>query len=120
MREAIGRYDDAPPHWRVSSNGFTALSIFEPLAPAGDGLSLWKLQPVTGRTNQLRIHAAHIGAPILGDALYGGGTASRLMLHAWKLHFPHQASGEIVSVSAPVPPTFREAWPGEWPNFTER
>ncbi len=120
VREPIGRHDDAPPHWSVSPDGQPALSIFEPLVPARSGLSLWNLQPVTGRTNQLRIHAAHLGAPILGDALYGGGAASRLMLHAWKLRFPHPASGGTVSVSAPIPPPFREAWPGDWPQPAEQ
>lgn len=118
-REAIGRFDDAPPHWRVSSEGQAARSIFEPLAVSERGLSLCALQPVTGRTNQLRIHSAHRGAPILGDALYGGRTASRLMLHAWKLDFPHPATGEVVSVCAPVPPSIREAWPGVWPQIRE-
>lgn len=48
-----------------------------------------ELEPVTGRTHQLRVHMAAIGYPIMGDALYGGRTADRLLLHASMLNFPH-------------------------------
>lgn len=59
------------------------------------------LEPVTGRTHQLRVHMAAIGHPILGDALYGGeasGRAVRLLLHARALCFAHPGSGEILSL----------------------
>jgi RluA family pseudouridine synthase len=49
---------------------------------------LVRLWPITGRTHQLRVHLAHLGAPILGDRLYGGGKAHRLMLHAVRLVLP--------------------------------
>lgn len=50
-------------------------------------------QPVTGRTHQIRVHAAHEGLPILGDTLYGGTAAPRVCLHAAKLAFRHPESG---------------------------
>ncbi|MDO8464793.1 MAG: RluA family pseudouridine synthase [Gallionella sp.] len=56
-----------------------------------------ELEPVTGRTHQLRVHLAAIGHPILGDALYGkkdNGSAERLLLHACSLSFIHPLSGE--------------------------
>ena len=62
--------------------------------------ALVELAPRTGRMHQLRVHMAHIGRPIAGDARYGGalvlaGTAvSRQMLHAAALTFPHPAGGE--------------------------
>jgi tRNA pseudouridine32 synthase/23S rRNA pseudouridine746 synthase len=61
------------------------------------------LEPVTGRSHQLRVHLAALGNPIVGDALYGAGEpAPRLMLHASELSFPHPASGQDVRlVSAP-------------------
>jgi len=63
--------------------------------------------PVTGRTHQLRVHAAHergLGAPIAGDPLYGDGTDSeRLMLHASELAFDHPTSGERMAYQSPVP-----------------
>jgi tRNA pseudouridine32 synthase/23S rRNA pseudouridine746 synthase len=53
-----------------------------------------ELEPVTGRTHQLRLHMSAIGHPILGDALYGdGATAPRLMLHATELDLFHPLSG---------------------------
>jgi tRNA pseudouridine32 synthase/23S rRNA pseudouridine746 synthase len=47
------------------------------------------LEPVTGRSHQLRVHLAAIGHPIVGDILYGGPAARRLMLHACAIELPH-------------------------------
>ena len=58
--------------------------------------------PATGRTHQIRVHAAHNGWPILGDALYGGTTASRLFLHAAELTLTHPATGTSVIIRAPL------------------
>lgn len=58
-----------------------------------------ELEPVTGRSHQLRVHMASLGHPILGDDLYGGeahGKAGRLLLHAMDLAFIHPATGEPV------------------------
>ncbi len=60
-----------------------------------------ELEPVTGRTHQLRVHLAAIGHPIVGDCLYNGHPSYRLMLHAWKLDFFHPASLEQLSISSP-------------------
>ncbi|HEY3860393.1 MAG TPA: class I SAM-dependent methyltransferase [Verrucomicrobiae bacterium] len=62
--------------------------------------------PLTGRTHQIRVHAAERGIPILGDALYGGAPAARLCLHSAELRFEHPASGQQLSFS--VPPRFAE------------
>lgn len=66
-----------------------------------------ELQPVTGRAHQLRVHLLALGHPILGDALYAPArvqaAASRLLLHAAALRFPHPASGEAVCVENAVP-----------------
>ena len=62
--------------------------------------------PLTGRTHQIRVHAAEHGFPILGDALYGGAPAARLCLHAAELQFEHPATGQPLSFS--VPPKFTE------------
>ena len=64
---------------------------------AGADTSRVELEPVTGRTHQLRVHMSAIGHPILGDALYGGkasGSAARLMLHANALSFAHPLTGQ--------------------------
>jgi tRNA pseudouridine32 synthase/23S rRNA pseudouridine746 synthase len=64
-----------------------------------------ELEPVTGRTHQLRVHMAVIGHPVLGDTLYGkeaGASAQRLLLHAGVLGFAHPLSEEPLAwVSEP-------------------
>ncbi|MDD2914325.1 MAG: RluA family pseudouridine synthase [Gallionella sp.] len=65
-----------------------------------------ELEPITGRTHQLRVHMAAIGHPILGDTLYSGeagGNAGRLMLHACALGFIHPLSGEPLSLTSTAP-----------------
>lgn len=51
-----------------------------------------ELEPITGRTHQLRLHLAHIGHPIVGDVLYGAAHAERVYLHATELHLNHPQS----------------------------
>ncbi len=62
-----------------------------------------KLEPVTGRTHQLRLHMAAIGHPIVGDMLYEGRVAERLMLHACSLSFAHPLSGGMLDLSCGSP-----------------
>jgi 23S rRNA (cytosine1962-C5)-methyltransferase len=58
--------------------------------------------PLTGRTHQIRVHAAESGFPILGDTLYGGPAAARVFLHAAEIEFTHPATSKPVKFSAPV------------------
>lgn len=66
-----------------------------------------ELEPVTGRSHQLRVHLQAIGHPILGDDLYASAEAaarvSRLLLHACELNLPHPVTGEIMSFRSPPP-----------------
>ncbi len=66
-----------------------------------------ELEPLTGRSHQLRVHLAAIGHPILGDRLYAPPelvtAAPRLMLHAWSLALDHPYRGERLCFEAPVP-----------------
>ena len=74
----------------------------------------------TGRTHQIRVHLQHLGCPVVGDAVYGGRparafaqaagyTAPRQMLHAFSLGFDHPASGERLTLEAPLPEDFSKA-----------
>jgi 23S rRNA pseudouridine1911/1915/1917 synthase len=72
----------------------------------------------TGRTHQIRVHLAHIGHPVVGDAAYGGrpgrrlaasdgSRAGRQMLHAWRLGFRHPRTDAWLEFTAPVPEDLR-------------
>ena len=71
------------------------------------GHSLVEFTPLTGRTHQLRLHAAHplgLGLPIVGDRLYGTGQQGEtLCLHAARLHFFHPISAVLMRFSSPAP-----------------
>jgi 23S rRNA pseudouridine1911/1915/1917 synthase len=113
----IGRDPDHRPRWRVLTNGKPAETRFKVL-DRGEDATLVELEPMTGRTNQLRIHLAFIGHPIVGDELYddaskpgiagdaglpvSGAHSVRLRLHALSLAFHHPTTGEWLSfTSAP-------------------
>lgn len=72
------------------------------LPAAFQACSLVQAEPLTGRTHQVRVHAASSEFPILGDSLYGGSPASRLFLHAAELSIKHPVSNEEVTFRAPV------------------
>lgn len=75
--------------------------------PAGEAIAWLELAPRTGRTHQIRVHAAHLGCPILGDARYGGAAAGRpLHLLARAIALPLDPP---VSAIAPVPAAMRDA-----------
>lgn len=66
-----------------------------------------ELEPVTGRSHQLRVHLCALGYPILGDALYAPqdvqALSSRLLLHAGSLSFVHPMTGEALAFERPAP-----------------
>jgi len=74
---------------------------------AARGCSRVELEPVTGRTHQLRVHMQALGHPMLGDTLYATPEAlalsDRLQLHARSLSIPHPVSAQVVEFTAPVP-----------------
>ena len=63
------------------------------------------LQPLTGRTHQLRVHLCAIGHPIVGDVLYApsGRPTERMLLHASELQFAHPSSGEMLTLRSAAP-----------------
>lgn len=73
-----------------------------------EAVSLVELQPITGRTHQLRVHLAAVGHPILGDDLYGelSSLIPRQALHAYRLEMVHPVTHEPLTVEAPLPDDF--------------
>lgn len=100
LNAPIGRYADIK-HWSVMDGGKMSETRFQVKERYAD-TTLLELEPVTGRTNQLRIHCEMMGHPIVGDVKRGGRDFERLCLHAWKLAFPHPVSGEVCRFEAPV------------------
>lgn len=98
--------------------GRTAHTIFQ-VAEAYQEFTLLKVQIKTGRTHQIRVHMAHIGHPVVGDAAYGSGRENsvrdlgmkqrihalgRHFLHSAQLVFTHPRTGERLEFSSPLPP----------------
>jgi len=115
------RGERTAPATRGDKEAAHAITDYQTLDNAGQKLAWLELRPVTGRTHQLRVHCAAIGAPILGDEKYaepdqngaGGaffdGLPEELHLHARRLVLPHPAGG-ILMVEAELPPHMRETF----------
>ena len=93
-----------------------AKSRYRTIDNAASRVTWLALEPLTGRTHQLRVHMAALGTPILGDGKYGGsgaflrmeGIAQQLHLHARRIRIPHPERGTL-DVKAPPPPHFKQA-----------
>ena len=105
----IGRNPSAPSTFRIDPNGKPAQTTYYVLAE-NDIQSLVELKPTTGRTHQLRVHLAHLNAPILGDRVYGKSSDCRMMLHAQKLEIT-LPSGERKVFEAAIPDEFKKFFP---------
>ncbi|WLR42740.1 RluA family pseudouridine synthase [Bacillus carboniphilus] len=106
INEPIGKDRYSSNRQRVSKNGQKAVTHYE-LYKYNDKrhFSIVNLQLDTGRTHQIRVHLSHIGYPIMGDTLYGGGTEriSRQALHAYKIEFVHPITKQKLIINTPVP-----------------
>lgn len=96
-----------------------ALTYYAVVDTSAQKLAWLSFKPVTGRTHQLRVHAAEIGHPIVGDPKYfdkenwqlPGGIQNRLHLLARRIVIPHpREEGKFVDVSAPLPPHMQQTW----------
>jgi 23S rRNA pseudouridine1911/1915/1917 synthase len=105
----VGRDESARPAWRVSEGGKSALTRLRVLERRARR-TLVELEPVTGRTNQLRIHCAHVGHAVVGDSLYAGEEHVRLCLHAARLGFRHPATNEPVEFISTPPQNLLSAF----------
>lgn len=112
IQAPIGRDEKNRYRMAVNFEGKEAWTDVEPL---------WNIPPYsflscrlhTGRTHQIRVHLRHLGAPLVGDSLYGfkvkkqGNVekmiGERVFLHAWKLGIPHPFTGEYMSFRSPLP-----------------
>ncbi len=101
----IERNPKAPSTFRVSNNGKPAKTKYRVLKATGSH-ELIELEPFTGRTHQLRVHLAHQKHPIVGDILYGGEKADRLLLHSKSLEItlPNKDRGRF---ETPLPEIFK-------------
>ena len=98
--------------------GERALTYYRTVARAGDRFAWLALEPVTGRTHQLRVHCLTIGTPILGDGKYGGAAAhpdepaasQEAPSPCARHRAAASASGKRISMTAPLPPHMRTSW----------
>jgi 23S rRNA pseudouridine1911/1915/1917 synthase len=101
------------------SNAKDAVTILRALARVG-GYTLVRAIPHSGRTHQIRVHLAHVGHPIVGDAVYGrpSPVIARQALHAQRLTVPHPRDHHAITFEAQVPIDMVHAWlqlGGDWP-----
>ena len=104
------RYVSRPGHKgaEMAETRFVECRMQKAECRSSSGCRLVEAEPLTGRTHQIRVHAADEGFPILGDTLYSGTPAPRVYLHAAELTLKHPASGEALTFRAPTGPD----WPG--------
>ncbi|HZT27362.1 MAG TPA: RNA pseudouridine synthase [Pseudolabrys sp.] len=117
----LSRRDESRGWWmKADPHGLPSSSIWRVMG-RGARLTWLALEPLTGRTHQLRVHCAAMGWPIVGDTIYGGAPrvgAPPLQLHAREITVPIAKHKPPVKVEAPVPPHMREwltkcGWSGD-------
>ncbi|TDL77671.1 RluA family pseudouridine synthase [Palleronia sediminis] len=120
-----------PDAVRTTEGAKRAETHYATLSALGGRLSWCALEPITGRTHQLRAHMAELGHPIIGDGKYGGsgqenlgdgwgaqlggGMSRKLHLHARSLTLRHPATGATLALTAPLPDHMARTWEAlEW------
>lgn len=97
----IGR-DEERRYWQITEEGKSAETRYQVVERRADS-TLLRIELITGRTNQIRLHLAHIGHPILGDDIYGGREFVRLCLHAYRLCFWHPNGERRMEFASEIP-----------------
>ena len=113
----IARHPTNRKKMAVVSGGREAITHYKTIEEFS-GFTYAKMELETGRTHQIRVHMSHIGHPIMGDTVYGGGKTpfekahkpliDGQMLHAKELSFPHPRTKEIVRFECPLPENFEK------------
>ncbi len=110
----IGRHPTERLKMAVLPDGKGKLAVtdFAVIARFGGDFTLCKFDLQTGRTHQIRVHAKHLGHPVVGDPVYGYKKqkikADGQLLHAWQLQLTHPSTRERMTFNAPLPPVFAE------------
>jgi len=112
----LSKRDESRGWWmRADPHGLPAATTWKVMGRCG-GRTWLALEPLTGRTHQLRVHCAESGFPIVGDTIYGGAPRNGgplLHLHARDVTVPISKNKPPVTVTAPVPPHMHELL-GAW------
>ena len=109
-----------PLHRAASGQGAKAARTHFAIVARAGSFAMLAVEPQTGRTHQIRVHASHAGAPLVGDRDYGGPSRvtlpsggivalSRIALHAARVTVPGSA-GDVLVAAAPVPPELGQIW----------
>ncbi len=102
----------------VHEDGQRATTLFDVIERAHKQLAFVAFWPRTGRTHQIRVHANHMGCPILGDGKYGGHDAfidgikhvQRVHLHARSIRFKHPKTNKMLEIDAPLADDLKKSW----------
>jgi 23S rRNA pseudouridine1911/1915/1917 synthase len=118
IEAAIGRHPRNRKKMAVVAGGREAETRYRvrevldsPSPPKAGSFALLEVEPVTGRTHQVRVHLAAIGHPVVGDGVYGRRSplVGRQFLHAWRLAFELPSSGRLVEFESPLAADLRAA-----------
>lgn len=120
INAAIARHPSQRTKMSVQATGKSAVTHIQQVTPLVGSFVLVHIRLETGRTHQIRVHMAHVGCPLVGDAVYGNGKLplqgltvkqqqavcnfNRQALHAHKLGFTHPSTGKQVAVTAKLAP----------------
>ena len=113
VQAPIGRDPRSRIRMAVVGSGKPSRTSVRVMGRAAEGLTALECRLHTGRTHQIRVHLAHLGHPLVADAVYGGAPSlglARQALHARYLSFAHPVTHEPMDFDVPLPPDLHDAW----------